>query len=201
MAEALLKGWNAQALVSSVTIDAPAGKVIDAQNAMVEPVAKTNGTLRWIETENGLPLPLLASNATQALLLKLTDIEQSLNQEPLRVTGLEAGQYKLTIDKDVIGTFSATVLANGINLADYGTPMLHQAQRVSWLVRDRDEAHYIHLRMRVRNADTGAQSGGTDKLQAFENSLEDSIYETAVPKPHAFELTLLGPEPEPPVEK
>ena len=201
MAETLLKGWNAPALVSSVTIDAAAGKVIDTQNAMVEPVAKDNGTLRWTETENGLPLPLLASNATQALLLKLTDIQQTLNQEPLRVTGLEAGQYKLTIDKDVIGTFSATVLATGINLADYQTPMRQQAQRVSWLVRDRDEAHYIHLRMRVRNADTGAQSGGTDKLQTFENSLEDSIYETALPKPHVFELTLLGPEPEPPVEK
>ena len=201
MAEALLKGWNAPALVSSVTIDAAAGKVIDAQNAMVEPVAKDNGTLRWTETENGLPLPLLASNATQALLLKLTDIQQALNQEPLRVTGLEAGQYKLTIDNDVIGTFSATVLANGINLADYQTPMRQQAQRVSWLVRDRDEAHYIHLRMRVRNCDTGRSRAGTDKLQAFENSLEDSIYETAVPKPHVFELTLLGPEPEPPVEK
>lgn len=200
MAETLLKGWNAPALVSSVTIDAAAGKVIDTQNAMVEPVAKDSGTLRWTETENGLPLPLISSNATQALLLKLTDIQQALNQEPLRVTGLEAGQYKLTIDKGVIGTFSATELANGINLADYQTPMRQQAQRVSWLVRDRDEAHYIHLRMRVRNADTGAQSGGTDKLQAFENSLEDSIYETAVPKPHVFELTL-GPEPEPPVEK
>jgi predicted GH43/DUF377 family glycosyl hydrolase/lysophospholipase L1-like esterase len=201
MAETLLKGWNAPALVSSVTIDAAAGKVIDAQNAMVEPVAKNNGSLRWTETENGLPLPLISSNATQALLLKLTDIQQALNQEPLRVTGLEAGQYKLTIDNDVIGTFPATVLANGINLADYQTPMRQQAQRVSWLVRDRDEAHYIHLRMRVRNADTGAQSGGTDKLQAFENSLEDSIYETAISKPHVFELTLLGPEPEPPVEK
>ncbi len=201
MAETLLKGWNAPALVSSVTIDAGAGKVIDTQNAMVEPVAKDNGTLRWTETENGLPLPLLASNATQALLLKLTDIQAALNQEPLRVIGLDAGQYKLTIDKDVIGTFSAAALANGINLADYQTPMRQQAQRVSWLVRDRDEAHYIHLRMRVRNADTGAQSGGTDKLQTFENSLEDSIYETGVPKPHSFELTLLGPEPEPPVEK
>ena len=37
--------------------------------------------------------------------------------------------------------------------------MFHQAQRVSWLVRDRDEAHYIHLRMRVRNENTGAQEG------------------------------------------
>ena len=101
----------------------------------------------------------------------------------------------------MIGTFPASALAAGINLADYPTPMLRQAQRVGWLVRDRDEAHYIHLRMRVRNADTGAQSGQGDKLQAFENSLEDSIYEAAVPKPHVFTLTLLGPESEPPVAK
>ncbi len=201
MAEALLKAWHAPALVSSVSIDAPALKVTDAQNATVEPVTKDGDALRWSETENGLPLPLLSSNATQALLMQLTDIQQALNQEPLRVTGLAAGQYKLTIDDAVIGTFAASTLAAGINLAEYATPMLRQAQRVSWMVRDRDEAHYIHLRMRVRNADTGAQSGEGDKLQAFENSLEDSIYEAAVPKPHVFTLTLLGPESEPPVEK
>jgi predicted GH43/DUF377 family glycosyl hydrolase/lysophospholipase L1-like esterase len=201
MAETLLKGWNAPALVSSMTIDGAAGKVTDAQNASVGPVEKSNGELRWTETENGLPLPLVASNATQSLLMRLTDIQEALNQEPLRVTGLEPGQYKFSIDNEIIGTFSAKVLAEGINLADYPTPMLHQAQRVSWLVRDRDETHYIHLRMRVRNADTGEQSGGTDKMQAFENSLEDSIYESAVPKPHEFTLTLLGPEPEPPQSK
>jgi predicted GH43/DUF377 family glycosyl hydrolase len=192
MAEALLKGWHAPALVSSVTIDAAAAKVVDAQNATVEPVAKQGDTLRWTATENGLPLPIVRSNANQALLMQLTDIQEALNQEPLRVTGLAPGQYKLSIDDDVIGTFPASAMASGINLADYATPMLHQAQRVSWLVRDRDEAHYIHLRMRVRNADTGAQSGGTDKMQAFENSLEDSIYETAVPKPHVFTMSLIG---------
>jgi predicted GH43/DUF377 family glycosyl hydrolase len=201
MAESLLKAWHAPALVSSVAIDAAALKVSDAQNATVEPVTKDGDTLRWTATENGLPLPLVKSNATEALLIELTDIQQALNQESLRVTGLASGQYKLSIDDAVIGTFPASVLSDGINLADYPTPMLHQAQRVSWLVRDRDEAHYIHLRMRVRNADTGAQSGEGDKLQAFENSLEDSIYETAVPKPHVFTLTLLGPESEPPVAK
>jgi hypothetical protein len=70
--------------------------------------------------------------------------------------------------------------------------MFHQAQRVSWLVRDRDEAHYIHLRMRVRNADTGAQEGRPDVMQAFENSLEDSIYEEAAPKPHVFRVSPAG---------
>jgi hypothetical protein len=162
---------------------------------------KTSGTLRWTETDDGLPLPLIESNATQALLMELTDITQALNQEPLRVTGLEPGQYQLTIDDAIVGTFNARMLDTGINLAQYNTPMRQQAQRVSWLVRDRDQAHYIHLRMRVRNADTGEQSGQGDKLQAFENSLEDSIYETAAPKPHHFALILLGPEPEPPVDK
>jgi hypothetical protein len=201
MAETMLKGWNAPALVSSATIDAAAGKVVDAENVAVEPVHKENGTLRWTETENGLPLPLIQSNATQALLLKLTDIQEALNQEPLRVTGLEAGQYKLTIDDEVIGLFSAAALATGINLADYQTPMRQQAQRVGWLVRDRDEAHFIHLRMRWHNLDTGAESGGTDKLQAFENFEEDAIYEMAAPKPHQYTLTMLGPEPEPPQSK
>ena len=201
MAETLLKGWNAPALVSSVTLEGAAGKLTDAQNAAVEMVQKNKDELRWTETENGLPLPLMASHAMQALLLQLTDIEQSLNQEPLRVTGLEQGQYKLSIDNEVIGTFSARNMEEGINLAEYPTPMLHQAQRVSWMVRDRDEAHYIHLRMRVQNADTGTQSGGDDKLQDFENSLENSIYEAAAPRPHVFRLTLLGPEPEPPQPK
>jgi predicted GH43/DUF377 family glycosyl hydrolase/lysophospholipase L1-like esterase len=201
MAESLLKAWHAPALVSSVAIDAGTLKVTDAQNANVDPPAKDGATLRWTATENGLPLPIVKSNAVQALLMQLTDIQDALNQEPLRVTGLAPGQYKLSIDDAVIGTFAASELAKGINLADYPTPMLHQAQRVSWLVRDRDEAHYIHLRMRVRNADTGAPSGEGDKLQAFENSLEDSIYEMAVPKPHVFTLTLLGPESEPPVAK
>ena len=188
MAAALLKGWNAPALVSSVTVDAKAGKVTEALHAVVDRIEQTSGVLRWTETEDGLPLPLSRNNASEALLLDLTDIEQELNQEPLRVTGLESGRYTLTIDGDVVGTFASEELEGGINLADYSTPMFHQAQRVGWLVRDRDEAHYIHLRMRVRNFDSGAQQGSADVMQRFENSLEDSIYETAAPKAHVYEV-------------
>jgi hypothetical protein len=86
-----------------------------------------------------------------------------------------------------MGMFAAEDLERGINLAEYNTPMRQQAQRVSWMVRDRDEAHYIHLRMRVRNADTGVEDGA-DRMQAFEDSLEDSIYAEAAPVPHHFEV-------------
>ena len=185
MAEAILKGWNAPALVSSVTVDARAAKATETQFATVDHVEQTDGTLKWTETDDGLPLPLSRDNATQALLLDLTDIEQQLDQEPLRVTGLNAGQYTLTIDGDLIGTFTAEELAAGINLADYSTPMFHQAQRVGWLVRDRDEAHYIHLRMRVLEANPG----NPDAMQAFENQLEDKIYATAAPVAHVFAVS------------
>jgi predicted GH43/DUF377 family glycosyl hydrolase/lysophospholipase L1-like esterase len=188
MAEALLKGWHAPALVSEVTIDARTGTAAGTRNAAVTQMEAIEEGLKWTEMEGALPLPLSRSNATQALLEDLTDIEKQLNQETLRVTGLAAGRYTLSIDGEVVDTFSPEALANGVNLAEYGTPMFHQAQRVSWLVRDRDEAHYIHLRMRVRNADTGPDEG-KDLMQTFENSLEDSIYEAAMPKPHVFRLT------------
>jgi predicted GH43/DUF377 family glycosyl hydrolase/lysophospholipase L1-like esterase len=195
MAEALLKGWNAPALVSSVTIDARALRASDAQNASVDQVAREKDALRWTETEKALPLPLIRDNAIYALLLDLTDIQQQLNQEPLRVTGLDAGQYKLAIDDGTIGDFSADDLARGINLADYGTPMRAQAQRVGWLVRDRDMTHFIHMRMLIRKADTGAKPDKGDIMDAFEDQQEETIYETAAPKPHVFRLSPANARP------
>lgn len=187
MAEALLKGWNAPASVSSVTIDAKGATAGDVENAVVKDVARDGSALNWTAKENALPLPLTRNNAIQNLLFELTDLENALDEETLRVTSLDAGSYALTIDGSSIGTFTAGQLATGINLANYPTPMFHQAQRVSWMVRDRDEAHYIHLRMRVRNSDTGAEEGA-DRMEAFEDSLEDSIYAEAAPLPHRFEL-------------
>jgi beta-1,2-mannosidase len=188
MAEALLKGWHAPAWVSEVTVDAHAGTVMQARNAVVSQLEQTDSGLKWTEIEDALPLPLSRHNATQALLMDLSDIQEQLNKEMLKVTGLGPGRYTLSIDGDTVDIFSPEALEAGINLADYSTPMFHQAQVVSWLVRDRDEAHYIHLRMRVRNADTGGDEG-KDVMQGFENSLEDSIYEAAIPKPHVFRLT------------
>jgi hypothetical protein len=186
MAETLLKGWNAPSLVSSVTLDAHRLTVSDSQNALIKQVERHQEELRWTETEKSLPLRFNPANAAHALLLQLTDIQQQLNQELLRVTGLEAKLYTLTIDEKTIGEFSADNLSSGINLADYSTPMSSQSEQVGWLVRDRDQACYIHLRMRVRKADTGAGDSKMDFLDAFESSLEDSIYEAATPRPHVF---------------
>ncbi len=192
MAESLLKGWNAPAIVASVTLDAKAARVIASENTAVDQVQSAGGGLTWTQLDNGLPLPLIGDNATMAVVLAISDIQKALNQQPLIVTGLAPGMYSLRIDDREIATFSAEQLAAGINLADLNTPMRNQAQGVSWDVRDLVEAHYVHTRMRINNADTGAEAEGADRLQAFEDSMEDKIYARAAPVPHRFEIR---PEP------
>jgi lysophospholipase L1-like esterase len=194
MAETLLKGWNAPSVVSSVAIDGASGRVLDSQNAIVSDVKRQAGNLSWTATEGALPLPLDADNANYALLLKLTDIQQQLNRESLKITGLSAGQYELKIDSDSVGTFSAEQLAASVNLADLKTPMRSQAQTVGWSIRDRVDAHRIDTRMMIAKADVGA-GGGKDVLEKYDDSLEDKIYEMAAPKPHAFSLTRVSPVP------
>jgi hypothetical protein len=67
--------------------------------------------------------------------------------------------------------------------------MFSQAQRVGWLISDRDQTHHIHVRMAILKADTGIQEGKPDLMDAFENSLEEAIYDAATPVPHKFALT------------
>jgi lysophospholipase L1-like esterase len=188
MAQAVLKGWNAPALVSSVTIDAHAAMAAETTNASVDGVEETKEGLGWTETESALPLPFNEKNAIHGLLLQLTDIEQQLNEEPLRITGLDAGEYRLTIDDRSIGTFSAAELGAGINLARYSTPMRDQAQQVAWIVADRDAARTVQIRMLIGKADTGATEGKPDLLDAFQASEETRIYEAATPKPHRYRV-------------
>ena len=192
MAEALLKGWNAPATVSSVTINAKAAKAVAVENAKVTDLAAEAGTLHWNAAEDALPLPLIPEHSAMKVLLEITDIEQALNQEPLRVTDLAAGRYTLSIDGHAIADFAQEDLAQGINLARYNTPMRQQAQQVGWSVRDLVDAHYVHTRMRMQKADTGVEDGA-DRLQAYEDSLEDAIYALAAPVPHSFELKPAAP--------
>jgi predicted GH43/DUF377 family glycosyl hydrolase/lysophospholipase L1-like esterase len=188
MAEALLKAWSAPAIVTSVTIDAKAARVAASENTAIDQLKRESDTLTWTQLDNGLPLPFDKANAITGVLLEITDIQKTLNQQPLFISGLAPGQYALRIDDRDIGKFSADELAAGINLADYNTPMRSQAQVTSWDVRDLVDTHYIHSRMRIHAAGTGAEDGGADRLQAFEDSLEDKIYAEAAPLPHHYEL-------------
>jgi lysophospholipase L1-like esterase len=197
MAEALLKAWNAPALVSAVTIDAQAGKG-DGQNARVEKVSKgADGTLSWTAKEDALPFPLDNDDPAFQLALKSSDFVDALDKETLTVTNLAAPSYTLKIDGQEVGTFTKEDLAAGVNLAPLPTPMQKQAQQVRDLTRRRSDVHNARWRQyQVPMADDKAVSrdlGNVIKaLDGLDESLRKEQRAAAQPQPHTFTLTPKG---------
>jgi hypothetical protein len=191
MAEALLKSWNAPAVVSDVEIDSQGGSAKRARNADVSSIDRTNG-LRWQEREHALPMPIDWKDAPVALAIRSSDFLAALDQEMLRVSGLAAGSYTLKIDGDTVGNFSAEQLGQGINLAEYATPMAKQAADVHKLTLGHSNIHFARWRMVQVPLD-----GQGFELAPAESSL-DSLEEQIVlaqrlaaqPKPHQYELSL-----------
>ncbi len=132
MAESVLKAWNAKPEVTFVRIEAGAKLTAQVSNTQVSELTLTGGRLRWTELDKALPLPLgpLDTDPLLQLTLSSSDLISALDMETLRVTSLAPGKYKLRIDDQDVGIFSAEQLGTGINLALLETPMLAQARRL-----------------------------------------------------------------------
>ncbi|NBV87371.1 MAG: hypothetical protein EBS01_14170, partial [Verrucomicrobia bacterium] len=129
MAYLFLKAQGAPQFVSDINVDA-AGK----------------DSVSFTQKEDALPFPV-SKDCVPAL--KIVPFMEDLNQERLRVTNLPEGRYTLSIDSEPISTFSASELAQGINLAGFeNTPQFKQALAVAKL----DEKRLAVLR-RLRGID------------------------------------------------
>ncbi|MGC8553803.1 MAG: GDSL-type esterase/lipase family protein, partial [Phycisphaerae bacterium] len=167
MAEALLKLWNAPATVSKVAIVGSTVKVAD--NTRITNFQAANGRISWTQHDHALPFPMLSLhevwpqfppvtgwqapkpsfkfiNAPAAAIIHADHLYRQLDQEILKVQGLSAKHYMLSINGQNIGTFSAAALAQGINLARYRTPMLLQAYHVLAMVWNRTQARFYAWR-------------------------------------------------------
>lgn len=125
MAYYYLRAQGVPALVSRVSIN---GDKADAVNAQVTGLKAGNQGIEFDCLEKALPWPIEAS-AKDAL--ALVPLEADLDQEQLAVT-LPAGDYKLLIDGQEVGQYSAEALKSGINLAlNDKTPQYKQALQVT----------------------------------------------------------------------
>lgn len=190
MAEALLKAWKAPATVSEVEIDAAAKRVVRTENATVTELRADN-VVAWTAVEQALPMPLDLKDPVVELALRSSDFVQSLDQEPLQVTGLTASNYQLKIDGEDVGRFSKEQLAEGVNLAGLATPMAQQAMAVHELTVKHNNVHFARWRnvevplTDVPSADKQAALTALDKLEA---DVVAEQHAAAQPKPHHFEL-------------
>lgn len=143
MAEAIMKAWHVDPVVTSVTLSAASGTTTQSLHTQVSGVSAARGSLSWDQQDQALPLPLDFENALMNFVVRISDLA-SWDQEMLRVDGQQPGKYVLAIDGKNIGTFSAEDLARGVNLALLPTPMWEQA-------REYDGA--IHRRSQLEDAD------------------------------------------------
>ncbi|MDR0903001.1 MAG: SGNH/GDSL hydrolase family protein, partial [Opitutaceae bacterium] len=198
MAGALLKSWNAPAVVSDVTIDAAAKKITGAQNTKVTGLAVSGDargqSLSWTQLDASLPMPVDLGNATIALAVNSSDFNDTLNREILRVAGLAATDYDLEIDGKPVGNFSPVELARGVNLAALPTPMSAQAAEVHKFTLQRTNTHQTRWRTyQTPYADATGPVGaaipallkGFDDTDAAFAALQRAI---AQPVPRRYEL-------------
>jgi lysophospholipase L1-like esterase len=191
MAEALLKAWNAPAIVTSVELDATAKKVTNTNRTRVSGVQWGN-TVSWDQLDSALPMPVDMNDPVVALSVRSSDFVQALDQQPLKVTGLTGGSYTLKIDGAAVGTFSGSELASGVNLALLPTPMAKQAAAVHALTLKHNNIHFI----RWRNVQVPMQADNLPSmpkamagLDAIEGDIIAQQRAAAKPITHHYEIT------------
>ena len=187
MAAALVQGWHVSPLVSSVDIDAARTAVQRQDDTTVSGLTETGTELKWTQLDQALPLPLELNDAMTQFLLEISDIP-SLDRQMLRVTGLSAASYSLSIDDQKIGTFSRDELASGINLALYSTPMEQQAKSIDWAADDRSRLSGTRFDLMTEDPAIPRRAEGVGILDALDARMVDGEYRNAQPKPHTFEL-------------
>lgn len=113
MAYALLKALGCEEQASGLEIDAATGEV-GADRCAVEGVEVSDSEVRFTRRDEALPTYF---DPEAAAVFEYAPIVEELNQYPLRVSGLQAGTWRLTVADEEVGTFTAEELAKGVNLA------------------------------------------------------------------------------------
>jgi hypothetical protein len=184
MAWAILKGLGATPLVSSAEIKCgwwTSAK--NEQNCKVTNAKLKDGVLGFDRLDAALPMPI---DPKAEYVTKLAPVVEDLDVYSLKVTGLKAGSYELTIDGVAAGTATKAELEQGWNMARLKSPMLDQAMQVLALVFQKNEIYFN----RWRNVQLGKDPDAA-KLAELDNKIaemEAKIDAARTPKSHHFEL-------------
>jgi len=190
MAEALLTAWNAPAIVSTVAIDATASKLLKDENTKVDGL-QAKETISWTQQDGSLPMPINLKDPVIALAVKASDIEQALNQQILKVSGLTAPRYQLKVDGEDVAELTKEQLAEGVNLARYATPMARQAMAVHELTLRHNNLHFQRWRTVQQPFEKRGYPGLAKAIEGLDALEADIVAEQrakAKPAAHRFEL-------------
>jgi hypothetical protein len=190
MAEALLKAWNAPAIVTDVEIDAARKEPVRERNTHITELRSAKG-ISWTQADDALPMPVDMRDANVALAVRSSDFVEAMNQQPLKVRGLAAGRYTLQIDGEPAGSFTAAQFAEGINLTQFPTPMGRQAAEVHALTLRHNTIHSTRWRQVQVPMEKDATPHLLKALDAMDELEADVVKEqraAAIPRARKYEV-------------
>ncbi len=190
MAGALLKAWNAPALVSSVALDAMLAKPASVEGTKMDNL-KTAGSISWTQTDAALPMAINFDDPVVALAVRSSDLMETLNRQTLKVVRLKPGHYALRIDGQQVGVFDEKAFGAGLDLAALPTPMARQSAEVHQLTLKRTGIHNIRWRsLEVPLAGDGLEetAKAINALDELDAELEERQIAAAKPLPRHYEI-------------
>jgi lysophospholipase L1-like esterase len=184
MAWAVLKGLAAPALVSTAEITVKKGKAKagSVKQCKIAKLKAEGDGISFDRIDASLPLPI-DSRALPAL--KLAPILNDLSCYELKVTGLTAASYDVTIDGEKAGTVTKEELAAGWNMTTAEGPIAKQTAELLKLVFEKNNVFFDRWRNVQLNPNRQSELPALDQKIA---DLETRINEVRQPKPHHFEL-------------
>jgi lysophospholipase L1-like esterase len=128
MAAEFLKTQQVPAYVSYIDINAEKHKIIKTVQCNISYLGFDSSGISFACSETSLPYPLLSEDFNPDSLFLFTD---NFNKEILQLTSLKKGNYALSVDSIIVGTYSEKEFNMGVNLAtNILTPQYSQAKKV-----------------------------------------------------------------------
>jgi hypothetical protein len=190
VAQSLLQAWHAPAIVTAVEIDALRGSVSRAENTTVREL-ESGRVIAWSQDDRALPMPVDFMDPAVALAAGSSDFMRALDQQTLRIRGMAAEWYRLTIDGEPLGFFPRSRLYEGINLAGLATPMWKQAMAVHALSRKHADLQAAGARLWQASEPERQSAEWKAALEALTTAEAELIEEQrnkARPRTHDYEL-------------
>ena len=184
MAWAVLKGLGASALVSTaeITVKNDKAKAHSVKQCKISKLKTEGDGISFDRIDKALPMPI-DSRALPAL--KLAPILDDLSRYELKVTGLTATKYDVTIDGEKAGTVTKEELAAGWNMTTADGPIAKQNAELLKLVFEKNNVFFERWRNVQLNPNRQGELPALDQKIA---DLEARINEVRQPKPHHFQL-------------
>lgn len=154
MAAKFIEDLGEKGCVSSLSIDAKSGEVMNCENSEISNVTLNDGAMSFDLLTYSLPF---TQDDVIAKANEFVDFQEKMNREIIQVDNLRKGIYCLLIDGVEVGKYTNQEFKAGVNLAqNHLTPQYQQSEKVAAICADirsqssdyRTFAHVNHLLQR-----------------------------------------------------